>query len=255
MSDSTIDFDKFRLRRFVEKLIEFGEVVTHEEPVSLADLSARIDDTPKASLFKQVGPERFEMIAAVSGSRRRLAMAFGVDETKVIAEYARRMANPQQAVEVRSEAAPVHQVVKTGEDIDLLKLPFHLQHEYDGAPYISSGIDYCVDPATGKTNVGCRRLMFRSKRTMRANLSQPSDLKRIYLSCVERGEKLPASFAIGSHPLDYLAAGLRLPVDEFGLVATLRGEPVPMVRGLTNGVLAPADAFDPPQLQALHDAQ
>ena len=50
------------------------------------------------------------------------------------------------------------------------------------------------------------------------------------------------SFAIGSHPLDYLAAGLRLPTDEFGLVATLRGEPVPMVRGLTNGVLAPADA-------------
>ena len=50
------------------------------------------------------------------------------------------------------------------------------------------------------------------------------------------------SFAIGSHPLDYLAAGLRLPGDEFGLVATLRGEPVPMVRGLTNGVLAPADA-------------
>jgi UbiD family decarboxylase len=59
---------------------------------------------------------------------------------------------------------------------------------------------------------------------------------------VERGEKLPASFAIGSHPLDYLAAGQRIPVDEFGLVGTLRGEPVPMVRGLTNGVLAPADA-------------
>ena len=43
-------------------------------------------------------------------------------------------------------------------------------------------------------------------------------------------------------PLDFLAAGLRVPVDEFGLVGTLRGEPVPMVRGVTNGVLAPADA-------------
>lgn len=242
MTSSTPDFDKFRLRRFVEKLIDAGEVMIHENPVSLADLSARVDETPKASLFKQVGQERFEMIAAVSGSRKRLAMAFGVDESQVIAEYTRRMANPQKVVEVRSEDAPVHQVVKTGDDIDLMKLPFHLQHEYDGAPYISSGIDYCADPATGKTNVGCRRLMFRSKRTMRANLSQPSDLKRIYLACVARGEKLPASFAIGSHPLDYLAAGQRIPVDEFGLVATLRGESVPMVRGLTNGVLAPADA-------------
>src|SRR5260370_8358726 len=84
--------------------------------------------------------------------------------------------------------------------------------------------------------------MFRDRSTMRANLSQPSDLKKSYIACVERGEKLPASFAIGSHPLDYLAAGLRLPGDEFGLVATLRGEPVPMGRGLTNGVLAPAGA-------------
>ena len=84
--------------------------------------------------------------------------------------------------------------------------------------------------------------MFRDRRTMRASLSQPSDLKACYIACVERGQTLPVSFAIGSHPLDYLAAGLRLPTDEFALVATLRGEPVPMVRGLTNGVLAPADA-------------
>jgi 2,5-furandicarboxylate decarboxylase 1 len=237
-----IDFEKFRLRRFVEKLIELGEVVVHDDPVPLSELSARIDDTPKASLFRNVGAEGYEIVGAVAGSRRRLAAAFGVTEPQLIAEYVRRMSNPQKIIEVRSEDAPVHEGVNTGSDINLLELPFHLQHEFDGAPYISSGIDYSVDPATGKTNVGCRRLMFRSRTTMRANLSQPSDLKRIYLACVARGEKLPASFVIGSHPLDYVAAGLRLPVDEFGLVATLRGEPVPMVRGITNGVLAPADA-------------
>ena len=59
---------------------------------------------------------------------------------------------------------------------------------------------------------------------------------------MERGEPLPVSFAVGSHPMAYLATGLRLPADEFDLVATLRGEPVPMVRGVTNGVPAPADA-------------
>jgi UbiD family decarboxylase len=84
--------------------------------------------------------------------------------------------------------------------------------------------------------------MFRDETTMRANLSQPSDLKRTYMAAATRGERLPVSFAIGSHPLDFIAAGLRLPVDEFGLVATMRGEPVPMVRGLTNAVPAPADA-------------
>jgi 2,5-furandicarboxylate decarboxylase 1 len=242
MSARNVDLDKFRLRSFVEKLIAIGEMEVREEPVSLAELSAVIESSPKAKYFKHVGAEQFEMVAAVSGSRKRLAAAFGTDERNVIHEYMRRMNDPQPIVEVPSTDAPVHQVVLTDEAIDLTKLPFHLQHELDGAPYISSGIDYSVDPATGRTNVGCRRLMFRDRTTMRANLSQPSDLKNCYLGCVGRGQTLPVSFAIGSHPLDYLAAGLRLPTDEFALVATLRGEPVPMVRGLTNGVLAPADA-------------
>ena len=242
MAARNVDLDKFRLRSFVEKLIAIGEMEVHEEAVSLAELSAVIESSPKAKYFKRVGAEQYEMVAAVSGSRRRLAAAFGTDERNVIHEYMRRMNDPQPVVEVPSADAPVHQVVLKGDEIDLTKLPFHLQHELDGAPYISSGIDYTVDPATGRSNVGCRRLMFRDRRTMRANLSQPSDLKKCYIACVERGEKLPASFAIGSHPLDYLAAGLRLPGDELGLVATLRGEPVPMVRGVTNALLAPADA-------------
>jgi 2,5-furandicarboxylate decarboxylase 1 len=236
------DLEKFRLRPFVERLRELGEVELYEAPISLAKLSSVIEASPKALHFKRVGPEGFEMVAAVSGSRKRLAAAFGVDHRVVAAEFARRIANPQPIVEVPSAAAPVHQVVKTGADIDVARLPFHVQHELDGSAYISSGIDYSIDPKTGKTNVGCRRLMLRGRQELRSNLTDMSDLKRCYLACVERGEKLPVSFAIGSHPLDYLAATSKLPVDEFGLVATLRGEPVPMVRGITNGVPAPADA-------------
>jgi 2,5-furandicarboxylate decarboxylase 1 len=242
MPTASIDFDKFRLRPFVDRLIEMGEVEIHDEPVPLANLTAIIEATPKATLFRNAGPQGYELVASVSGGPRRLAAAFGVEERNVAQEFARRMAKPQPVVEVPSKDAPVHQVMKTGDAIDLTSLPFHVQHEMDGGTYISSGIDYSVDPATGKRNVGCRRLMLRDRRTMRSNLSQESDLKHIYLGCVKRGEKLPVSFAIGSHPLDYVAAGLRLPADEFGLVGTLRGEPVPMVRGVTNGVLAPADA-------------
>ena len=182
------------------------------------------------------------MVAAVSGSRKRLAAALGVGEREIAHEFMRRMANPQPVVEVPSQLAPVHQIIRRGDEIDLTRLPFHVQHEYDGGTYISSGIDFSADPLTGKANVGCRRLMLRSRDTMRSNLTDASDLKNIYLGCLKRGERLPVSFAIGSHPLDYLAATCKMPIDEFGLVATLRGEPVPMVRGVSNGVLAPADA-------------
>jgi len=241
-SAADIDFEKFRLRRFVERLVALGEVDVHEEPVSLLEISAIIEGSPRASLFRKAGPERLEIVGAVSGSRSRLAAAFGVDARDVAREYMRRMNNPQPMIEVASSDAPVHQRVIAGDDVDLTSLPFHLQHEFDGGAYLTSGIDYTIDPATGKPNVGCRRLMLRSRTTMQANLTQPSDMRTIYMGCVERGEKLPVSYVVGSHPLDFLAAGLRLPVDEFGLVASLRGEPVPMVKGVSNGVPVPADA-------------
>jgi 2,5-furandicarboxylate decarboxylase 1 len=242
MTTESIDLDKFRLRKFTRRLIEIGEVEIHEEPVAMADLSAIIEATPKATLFKKAGPQQYEMIAAVAGGRRRIAAAFGVDQREIADEYTRRMSKPQRMVEIPSGEAPVHQVVKTGDDIDLTSLPFHLQHQLDGAPYISSAIDYCVDPVTGKRNVGCRRLMLRDRTTMRSNLSQPSDLKGIYVAALSRGERLPVSFAVGSHPIDFLAAAHRFAGDEFGLIGTLRGENVPMVRGITNGVPAPADS-------------
>ena len=83
ISGTEIDFDKYRLRRFVERLIEIDEVEIHEEPVTLAGLSDIIESTPKASLFRDAGPQHFEIVAAVAGSRRRLAEAFGVGEREV----------------------------------------------------------------------------------------------------------------------------------------------------------------------------
>jgi len=236
-----VDFEKFRLRPFVKKLVELGEVEIHEEPVALAEISGVVEKTPKSVLFKKAGAEQYEVITGVSGSRRRVAAAFGVEPNEIAHEFNRRLAKPQPVAEVKSADAPVHEVVRTGDQIDLTVLPFHPQHDFDGGTYISSAIDYSVDPATGKRNVGCRRLMLRSKNTMRTNLTAPSDLRACYKACVERKQKLPISFAIGSHPLDFLAATARFAPDEFGLVGTMRGEPVPMVKSLTNDILVPAD--------------
>src|SRR5499426_3734909 len=230
-----VDLEQFRLRRFVDHLQELGEVETHAEPVDLADISAIIEASPKATLFKNAGPERFEIVGAVGGSRRRLAAAFGLSDVRALAaEYACRMQTPQKALEIAQGDAPVQQVVLTGDAIDLTRLPFHVQHQYDGAPYISSAIDFSVDPLNGRGNVGCRRLMLRSRTTMRSNLTQVSDLRRIFMESVARGEHLPVNFAIASVRASVL--------DEFDLVGTIRGAPLPMVRAMSNSLLVPADA-------------
>jgi 2,5-furandicarboxylate decarboxylase 1 len=239
---TNIDTEKFRLRNFVEKLDAMGEVTTITEPVELTNLAAEIEANKKAVLFKNVGPEKLELVANVNGSRRRLAAALDVEEDKVIEEFQRRLDTPQPIVDVSQGDAPVQKVVLEGDDADLTKLPFYIQHHFDGSAYLSSGIDYTVDPETGTTNVGCRRLSLRSAKTAGTNVTAPSDLKRIYQGCVARGEKLPISFAVGSHPIDYMAAGMRIPSDEVSLVSTLRGEPLPLVKSLTNDVRVPADA-------------
>ncbi len=235
--------DKFRLRRLVERLVDMGEVEIHDEPVALSEMSPIIEATQKAVLFRKAGPEQHEVAGAVSASRRRLAAAFGVGEDKMREEYLRRMANPQKPFVVPSNEAPVHEIVQT-DQIDLTKLPFHVQHEYDGAPYISSGIDFTIDPVSKRSNVGCRRLMLRGKDKCGFNLTAPSDLKQIYLGCVARGERLQASFTIGAHPLDTMAAANRgMPgTDEINALATFRGEPLPLVKCLTNDLYVPADA-------------
>ena len=155
---AAVDFDKYRLRSFVERLIELGEVEIHDRPVPLTGLSPIIERTDKAVLFKKAGPEQVELVAKTAGNRKRLAAAFETSEDKLYDEYFRRLASPQPLVEVPSGDAPVHDVKITGKDVDLTKLPFHPQHAYDGSCYCSSAIDYTIDPATGRRNVGCRRL-------------------------------------------------------------------------------------------------
>lgn len=239
---AAIDYDRFRLRRFVERLAAEGEALRVERPVDLADLARDIESRPQASWFQSVGPDKLEMVAGVSGSRCRLAMAFETDERNLTRTVVQRLTTEQPVVEVASAEAPVHDVVRTGDDVDLSRLPFYLQHELDGGAYLSSAMDFSIDPATGKRNVGCRRLMLHSRTTCTTNLTNVSDLRGIYQAAMARGERLPLSFAVGSHPADFMAAVLRRPGDEFSLLASMRGGPAPFVKCVTNDILVPADA-------------
>ena len=239
---AAIDLEKYRLRTFVDRLIEMGEVEVHEEPVPLTRLSSIIEATHKAVLFRKAGPEQAEMVAKTAGNRRRLAAAFGVAEDKLGDEYYRRLANPQAVVEIPSGDAPVHHIKLTGRDVDLTRLPFHPQHAYDGSCYMSSAIDFAIDPATGRRNIGCRRLSLRNRTECGTNVTAPSDLKRIYTAAVARGERLPITFTVGAHPLDFVAATTRIPGDELGFIAGFRSEPAAVVKSLTNDILVPADA-------------
>jgi 2,5-furandicarboxylate decarboxylase 1 len=239
---ATRDLDRFRLRRFIESLDRPDELERRDAPVDLADVAKVLDGNPRAVHFLAAGPERQELVGNVMSSRSRIARAFSVAPEQLAAEIGRRLANTPQIVEVSRTEAPVQEVVLTGAAADLTALPVHLQHGLDGAPYISASIDYTVDARTGWTNVGIRRLMLRGRRETGVDLVSPSDLRALYEASAAVGKPLPVSFAVGAHPADHIAAVMRMPVDELGIVACLRDGPLAVVKCVTNDIRVPADA-------------
>ena len=240
---AAVDTERFRLRGFIDRLVQRGECEIHDKPIDLVDVAAVLEGNPKATWFKSVGPEKAEVIGNVMGSRKRLALALDTDEAGLLPTLTARLANPIKPVKVEAKDAPVQQVVLKGDDADLCTLPVHLQHGDDGAPYISAGIDFTLFRDSGFTNIGCRRIMLRGPRQAGVDMIAPSDVRAIYLDAVARGEKLPVAYAVGSHPTDFIAAVSGTPpMDELDVIGAVRGSPVPIVKCVTNDIWVPADA-------------
>jgi 2,5-furandicarboxylate decarboxylase 1 len=235
------DLERFALRPFLQSLSP-EEFELKSGTIKLSAIAAVLEGNPKAVLFEQPAGESTALCGNVAASRNRLAAAFNTTADRLLPEVLKRLRMPGRVVTVPRESAPVQQVVLTGDDCDFTKLPVHLQHGLDGAPYISSSIDFAVDATTGWTNVGVRRLMLRGRRTAGVDLIAPSDLRAIYLEHAARGEPLPVAFAVGTHPIDHVAATMRMPTDELELLASLRGAPLGVVKCVTNDLMVPADA-------------
>jgi UbiD family decarboxylase len=233
---------RFALQDFLAKLQSHGELEVHDERVDLADVARYLDGNQKAVLFNDVSSEGVPLVGSVAGTRERLAMAFDTTVQDLLPEVLRRLRKTPEAHEVAREMAPVQEVVLTGDDADFSRLPVHLQHDLDGSLYISSAMDIVRDPRNGLTNVGIRRLMLRGRREAGVDLVAPSDLRAIYEHEARQGRRLPIAFVVGSHPIDHVAATMRIPVDEVGLIASLRDEPLPLVKCVTNDLMVPADA-------------
>src|SRR3982074_1261593 len=114
---SAVDFDRYRLRRFVESL-GADDLEIRAEATELGDVAAALEANPRAVLFRAAGPESQELVGNVNGSRERLAGAFGGAPAQLAAQVQRRLRGKPEIVEIGRAEAPVQQVVLTGDDAD-----------------------------------------------------------------------------------------------------------------------------------------
>ncbi|CAB4773072.1 MAG: UbiD family decarboxylase [Actinobacteria bacterium] len=147
---------------------------------------------------------------------------------------------------VDASAAPVKEIILTGDDIDLTKFAFIQTNPADAGRYMTTGSVMMVDPELGK-NTGTYRCQIKGPRQIGVNPEPNQDGWRMIMAAKKRGEKsLKCSIVMGADPLVFTASSTKLggPFggDEIALAGGLRGKAVQVVKSEHSDILVPAHA-------------
>jgi 4-hydroxy-3-polyprenylbenzoate decarboxylase len=148
------------------------------------------------------------------------------------------------AKEIKAGKAPVQQVVLRGDDVDLTRLPVLTTWPEDGGPFITLPLVVTSNPK-GKLNVGMYRLQVFDRNTTGLHIHQHHDgMKNLRAWRAAGATRVPVSVALGGDPVTIFSATAPVPpmIDEYLFSGILRGEPVEVVKCVTNDLLVPAHA-------------
>jgi 4-hydroxy-3-polyprenylbenzoate decarboxylase len=194
------------------------------------------------------------------GTERRMCLALGVERLDDVAarlEDVLEMQPPQGLVDkVRglkklksiadsmpktSRGGPAQQVVLTGDDVDLTRLPIQTCWPGDAAPFITLPAVITKDPRSGGRNVGMYRMQVLDRNTTAMHWQIHKDGRADYLATDGRIE---VAVALGLDPVTTYTASAPLPkhIDELMLAGFLRGEPVELVSAKTVDLEVPNNA-------------
>jgi len=193
-------------------------------------------------------PSTFKVITNIFASRQKCTVAMGLPADKwrmeTSFEFAKRCGNLIKPIVVGKKDAPVKEVVKTGNDVDLRELPVLTHHEMDGYPYLVDAI-VAADPDTGAYNSSHHRMLIRGKDELGLWMS-PRHLWNYCMRAAEKGKALPIAHVIGHHPGFYLGteALVGMEADEYEVIGGVLNEPLRLVASEAYGeeLLVPADA-------------
>lgn len=192
--------------------------------------------------FDNVVGSPFPIITNVFASRSRYAAALGVAEKDLIEHLARL--EDKTIDPVMRETGPIHEVVLTGDRVDLGKLPILGHFANDAGRYITNAIVVGKDPTTGVRNASFHRMEVKGPRTLGTSLHSRRHLWHYMNKSEETGRDLPIAIVIGAHPL-FTFGGLwkgAITTDEYAIVGGLMGAPLEIAAGKTVPVEVPIHA-------------
>jgi 4-hydroxy-3-polyprenylbenzoate decarboxylase len=226
-------------------------VALKEELAAVTYLAARDEKAP-ALLFDRFSDHDGEariLTNMLGSSVRRYAIALGLDAEAHLLDLIQStralMTARLPPQSIAPERAPVNEVILTGEDVDLTKLPVPQFWPGDGGPYIGTGdITLTRHPDTSRLNVGVYRQMLHGPRRVGMYCSPGKHGKIDREAWWARGEPCEVVVAYGIDPILFMVGAQSFSVEESELdvAGGIMGAPVEVTSGVATSLPIPAQA-------------
>lgn len=233
------------LRSFMEVLEENGQLARVKKEVSL---DHEIGNVIRACENAGTGAPYFEklegsdrtLIGGILSSMDRIALAMECSKEEIIEKLMAALECPVSTVRV--ESGPCQENVILGDDVDLSRVPIPVHAPKDGGPFITGGVIVSKELDGTRQNLSFQRMQVKGKNKLSIMINEWRHLKEFYDAAESQDKPLPVSIVIGADPVIYIGAGLRYDGDEMDVGGAIRGEPIQVVKSVTNDIYVPATA-------------
>jgi 4-hydroxy-3-polyprenylbenzoate decarboxylase len=210
-------------------------------------------DASPALLFENIkdypAPGPHQVFLGQFRSYSRIGMMFGLDprtsqRRDIIARYRECMRHivPRETV----ATGPCKEVVKKGDQINVLEFPVPFWHRRDGGRYVGTmhGV-VTKDLNSDWVNIGLYRVMIIDRNRLAVYLRPGRQhIGQQFLAYRDAGIKMPVAIVIGLEPALPFCASTGIPrgVCEYDVAGAIKGAPLQVVKGETIDLPVPATA-------------
>jgi len=261
------------LRDFIRQLEAKGELVRITQPIDTdLEMTEIADRTLRAGgpalLFENPKNHDMPVLANLFGTPERVAMGMGQDSVEALREVGKLLAylkEPEPPKGLKDlweklpvfkqvlnmpakvlKKAPCQEVVLTGDDVDLSKIPVQRCWPGDAAPLVTWGLSVTKGPHKKRQNLGIYRqqVIGKNKLIMRWLSHRGGALDFREWCQTHPGEPYPVSVALGADPATILGAVTPVPdtLSEYAFAGLLRGDKTEVVKSISNDLQVPASA-------------
>jgi len=261
------------LRDFIRQLEAKGELVRISQPIDTdLEMTEIADRTLRAKgpalLFENPKNHDMPVLANLFGTPERVAMGMGQDSVEALREVGKLLAylkEPEPPKGLKDlwqklpvfkqvlnmpakvlKKAPCQEVVLTGDDVDLSKIPVQRCWPGDAAPLVTWGLSVTKGPHKKRQNLGIYRqqVIGKNKLIMRWLSHRGGALDFREWCQTHPGEPYPVSVALGADPATILGAVTPVPdtLSEYAFAGLLRGDKTEVVKSISNDLQVPASA-------------